>query len=403
AASLTDGGDLLIEWPATTAAASPASFTYDAAGFLLGGSINATTATFTSVTVNGGSPPADTDGDGMPDDYETANDLDPNADDADANLDDDGLTNIQEYRGADGIPGTGDETAPNDSDSDDDGALDGAEISAGTDPLDPDSDNDGLLDGVETNTGEFVDAEHTGTDPLDPDSDGDEVSDGVEVAATTDPNDPDSNFGSRLLGIDFNRSDSLSSPSQSLFRIIPGSIVQAENTNNYTKNIGSTQITIAQPAGVIFEFRGGNGDSNRTIPGGDISISFLVADFIATREGAISISLANLPAGNYLWKSYHLDTFTGSAFGFAQGTTPSTQNTIEARIGASLLGSVQPTALGSTGLDTTFIDDAQVPTLVFGFSHDGGNPVTIDLTSTDANGSDNHLLMNGFEIFQPNP
>ena len=51
-ATITDGVDFLIEWPATSAPASPASFTYDSAGILLGGTTNATSATFTDVEVS---------------------------------------------------------------------------------------------------------------------------------------------------------------------------------------------------------------------------------------------------------------------------------------------------------------------------------------------------------------
>ncbi len=77
-------------------------------------------------------------------------------------------------------------------DRDGDGRSDACEEELGTDPDVADSDGDGLLDGVETGTGDFVDAGDTGTDPLDPDSDGDGVEDGDEVAAGSDPNDPDS-------------------------------------------------------------------------------------------------------------------------------------------------------------------------------------------------------------------
>lgn len=375
------------------------NFSFNAAAFLLGGSIAASTGAFTDITVSGGSPPVDTDGDGMPDAYEILYGLNPEVDDADAHLDDDGLTNIQEYRGADGTPGTGDETFPNDPDSDDDGVKDGTELTQNTDPRNPDTDGDGLLDGVETNTGEFVDADHTGTDPLDPDTDGDADPDGLEVAYGTDPTDPDSHLGMRLLGIDFNRNDALSSLSQSLFRILSGSTVPGSNTATYTKTVGMLQVTVSQPDASAFEFLGANTDSTRAIPGGDTSRSFLVADFIATRKGAIDIAVTGLPAGSYLFRSYHLDSTTGSTLGFAQGASPTSPNTIEARIGGVLQGSVQATALGAPGLNTTFIDDLQIPTLGFVFTHDGSSPLTIQLTATDSNGTDTFLLLNGFELF----
>lgn len=228
--------------------------------------------------------------------------------------------------------------------------------------------------------------------------------DGVGYAPASSPPPPPLEAGPFLLGVDFNRSDALGSPSQSLFRTVSGSAAsQAANAASYVKTIGPHQVTISQPAAANFEFRGANTDSSRAIPGGDTSRSFLVADFIATRQGAIDLEITGLAAGDYVFRSYHLDTITGSALGFAQGTTTTTPNTIEARIGGTLKASVQPTALGSAGLGTTFINDSQIPTLAFAFSHDGVGPLMIELRSTQSTGSENFLLMNGFELLQANP
>ncbi|MCZ6677614.1 MAG: T9SS type A sorting domain-containing protein [Candidatus Poribacteria bacterium] len=69
---------------------------------------------------------ADLDEDGMPDEYEVTASLDPSRDDASEDPDQDFLTNVQEY-----LIGT----IPRDSDSDDDGIVDGIEIDLGSDPL----------------------------------------------------------------------------------------------------------------------------------------------------------------------------------------------------------------------------------------------------------------------------
>ncbi len=134
----------------------------------------------------------DTDGDGMPDEYEDANSLDKNVDDSGDDPDMDNSTNLEEY-----IQGTN----HLDDDSDDDGLKDGIESNSGTfvdatdsgtDPLIPDTDGDGLADGVEDGGGTFVSATQTGSDPNKADTDGDNQTDGFEVNNSTDPSDPNS-------------------------------------------------------------------------------------------------------------------------------------------------------------------------------------------------------------------
>lgn len=72
----------------------------------------------------------DTDGDGMPDDYEIAVSHDPNRDDAAEDADKDELANLEEY-----LLGTD----PNDPDSDGDGIPDGIESEQGSNPFDASS------------------------------------------------------------------------------------------------------------------------------------------------------------------------------------------------------------------------------------------------------------------------
>ena len=104
----------------------------------------------------------DDDNDGLPDIWEVSNHLDP-LDDSDASIDadSDGLNSMQEYQSG---------SDPGNSDTDNDGLTDGAEVNTyATDPSDADTDNDGLTDGAEVNI--------YGTDPTNPDADTD--NDGV--------------------------------------------------------------------------------------------------------------------------------------------------------------------------------------------------------------------------------
>jgi hypothetical protein len=139
----------------------------------------------------------DTDQDGLPDDYERANSLDPqNPNDADEDADGDGLTNLDEF-----LAGTSPRLADTDgdglddwieiyvrhtdplrADTDGDGLNDSDELGRATDTRKPDTDGDGLTDGYEV---------LNGSDPLKIDTDGDGLADGAEVARGTDPANPD--------------------------------------------------------------------------------------------------------------------------------------------------------------------------------------------------------------------
>ena len=128
--------------------------------------------------------PTDQDGDGMPDDYEDLfpGFLDKTVDDAAADPDADGLSNLDEF--------SIHLTDPSKNDTDDDGILDKEEIEEGLDgfitlPLIDDTDGDGLKDGEETsNTNGSV------TDPTSADTDKDTFTDKEEVDGATDPTDP---------------------------------------------------------------------------------------------------------------------------------------------------------------------------------------------------------------------
>ena len=155
-------------------------------------------------------PNDDADLDGMPDAYETANNLNPAVNDAAADLDNDGATNFEEYLNG---------TDPDDDDSDDDGLKDGVETKTGvwvsitdtgTDPLKVDSDGDTLGDGLENPDLPFVDASQPGTNPNLVDSDEDTYSDNLELALGTDPSSdasfPEPGVFDLLVYFDFNGS-----------------------------------------------------------------------------------------------------------------------------------------------------------------------------------------------------
>ena len=82
---------------------------------------------------------ADTDGDGMPNAWESNNGFDPNTVDSNGDADGDGLSNLEEYRAG---------TDPRNADTDGDGMADGWEVRYGLDPTKDDANGDLDGDGV---------------------------------------------------------------------------------------------------------------------------------------------------------------------------------------------------------------------------------------------------------------
>jgi hypothetical protein len=130
--------------------------------------------------------PVDTDGDGIPDfrDTDSDNDTIPDRIETADDFDNDGLGNYIDLDSDDDcIPDELEARGNPPADSDGDGRYDF---------LDRDSDNDGLLDGAEdANCNGAVDPGESSA--INEDTDGDGVTDLVEVAAGTDPTNPNSN------------------------------------------------------------------------------------------------------------------------------------------------------------------------------------------------------------------
>lgn len=174
----------------------------------------------------------DTDGDGMWDGWEHAFDgtytspqgvnaqLDPiECGRTDEDRDGDGLSNLLEFLGRDGIANTNDFLDPTDFDTDDDQMPDGFEMEFGFDPLDPsdalwDADDDGL-----SNLAEYL----VGTSPLEADTDGDFLPDGAEFDFGANPNNIDTDEDGLLDGREVWDRDLDGVFDGGFFNVLPGS------------------------------------------------------------------------------------------------------------------------------------------------------------------------------------
>lgn len=288
---------------------------------------------------------ADTDGDGLPDDYEQIIiDADP----------DDGIVDLTHVAGPNNAPTTTDfdsdgssdaaefanGTSPIDEDSDNDGLLDGVETdtgtyvstnNTGTDPLDPDTDNDGLLDGVENTGGVFVSASQTGTDPFDPDSDNDGENDGTEVFHGTNPNSDLSS--SALLGnplIDGTRDALYGSPvavqtiqtgfgdNASEWNAAFGKVINGKLyltlTGNLEANFNKLNIFIDSKAGGSTTFASSGNDGSNAMDAMEFDAGFEPDYHLIARRGFSQFDLDMAILGTSNFSSYN-NVFGGSTSG----------------------------------------------------------------------------------------
>jgi hypothetical protein len=243
----------------------------------------------------------DSDGDGLPDDWELAHGLDPNNPvDALADPDGDGLSTIDEYR-------------------------------LGTDPFKSDTDGDGLLDGDEVNVYH--------TDPLLFDTDGDQISDGLEVRTGSDPLDANSfNLAAAIESLTvkpalftllFNTAVGEASRRLDVIaRLIDGTEIEVRS-RRYGTTYQSSDLAVANfgpEDGVVFA--GQDGDATVTVQIGSFSGTSLV----------------------------HVESFSPTALSFLH--LPGFPN------GVAASGAYAYVASGGTGLHVVDVSNLTAPVLV---------------------------------------
>ena len=219
----------------------------------------------------------DSDGDGIPDDYETANGLNPNDPvDAMEDPDSDGLSTLEEFQ-------------------------------RGTDPNNGDTDGDTILDGEEVIPG----ADGFITNPLLADTDGDQIRDALEISVGTDPNDSsDFDFGLVLVNLDVEPisvglivNSVVSQATAQL--IVTGTLTDGTTVDLTKKSTGTTYLSsdllvvnFGIEDGKIFA--GQDGSVNITVSNGGFNeiVPVTVSTFTP-----LALSRTNLPAGGWRYDS----------------------------------------------------------------------------------------------------
>ena len=249
----------------------------------------------------------DSDGDGLPDDYEVDLGLNPNNPiDALEDPDGDNLTTLDEF-------------------------------GQGTDPFDPDTDGDGIDDDEELVPGEdgFV------TDPTLSDSDGDGIPDGIEIQIGCDPTSGGCpNLGDALLSVSLTPENA----------VITFNTIEVEATRQLTLTgtllDGSTVDLTSSSYGTVFV------SSDPTVAG----IAVTDGEVFAITDGATIIHAS--VAGFSDESSVTVVTFAPQALGFYQFPSSTSAN------GVDVDGSAAYVAAGNGGLYVLDVTDPGTPTFV---------------------------------------
>ncbi|KMT65209.1 Ig-like domain-containing protein [Catenovulum maritimum] len=319
----------------------------------------------------------DQDGDGLPDDYETANGLDPN-DPADAfeDRDNDGLSALDEYL-------------------------------SGTDLNSADTDGDGIQDGEEIQSGQdgFI------TNALLADSDGDGLSDFIEVTLGSSPNDSaDADYENAVSAISvspasvvmtFNGIDSEVSTQLTVTATLIDNttldVTAKSNGTNYQSSDLAT-VSFGLTDGQIF----GSAEGNAIVT---VSLFELSAEVPVTVEsfqpaGISSLSFSGTAYDNDVQGNYVYIAAGGSGLHIVDTsdkqnpeviTTLATSGTAR---DVKVVGAYAFVAVANNGLDIINVSDVNQPSLVSNIVTNG--------TAVDLAAQNNHIFVandnGGFEI-----
>ena len=287
---------------------------------------------------------ADADEDGIPDDLELANGLDPNnAVDALEDFDIDGLTNREEL------------------------------LDFGTGIRNSDTDGDGILDGEEVVLGDdgFV------TNPLLADTDGDQITDALEVQIGTDPTDPGDFAAALDLALDF-------------LDVTPSAVIL---TVNLITGQSSRQLAVT---GNLID--GSTIDLTSTTTGTNyVSSDLLICNFgapdgrvFAGNNGSCDVTVSN--SGIEAIVPVTVTTFTPTPL--SSVAIPGFANNVD------VSGDIAYVAAGATGLQVVDVSDRGAPVII-GSGDTPGNANDVKVIGNFALVADGSAGLQVFDISNP--
>lgn len=307
-------------------------------------------AAFKRITI---STNGDSDNDGLPDDFELVNGLNPNDPlDAQEDSDQDGLTNKQEYDLGTGI---------NSADSDGDGINDGEEVANGA---------DGFI-----------------TDPLKADTDGDGVNDRDEILAGYNPTDKNDGGGRGFTELILTPSDpsltynTIYKEGNRQIKVLgkrPDGSLQDLTSRSTGTSYSSSNLSVLNFGGNDgLLFAGQAGTANLTVRNGGLekTVSVVVRNFTPTALSAIAIpGYANNVdvAGNYAYVAagsagLQVVDVTDRSSPVIAGSLDTSGTAIDVRV----VGNVVYLADGVSGLQIIDVTDPGAPSLLASYDTAG--------------------------------